>query len=203
MKSLPARRGPKPKPNTRNSLVQAGLRKIHADGYTATGIQGIVEGADTPKGSFYTYFSSKEAFGATVIDEYSALGQTKLRDFLCNQKIAPLARLDAYFTDRIEAFKASNYTRGCLIGNFSAEVADHSTLIREHLAGHFGEWCRVFAVSILEAQEKGEVSRLFSAELLARFIFNSWEGALLRMRVEKSDAALNEFKQIVFGGLLV
>jgi len=31
---------------------------------------------------------------------------------------------------------------------------------------------------------------------------NSWEGALLRMRVEKSDAPLIAFKEIVFGGLL-
>ena len=81
---------------------------IHAEGYAATGIQRIVEGADTPKGSFYTYFASKEAFGAEVIDEYSERGQSKLRDFMCNSEIAPLARLEAYFDDRIEAFRASN-----------------------------------------------------------------------------------------------
>ncbi len=67
-----ARRGLKPKPDTRSNLIQAGLQMIHAEGYSASGIQGIVERADVPKGSFYTYFDSKEAFGVEVIDAYSA-----------------------------------------------------------------------------------------------------------------------------------
>jgi len=42
----------------------------------------------------------------------------------------------------------------------------------------------------------------FPAALLASFVMNSWEGALLRMRVEKSDGPLIEVKQLVFGRLL-
>jgi TetR/AcrR family transcriptional repressor of nem operon len=175
---------------------------IHAEGYAATGIQGIVEGADTPKGSFYTYFASKEAFGAEVIDEYSERGQSKLRNFLCNPGIAPLARLEAYFDDRIEAFRASNYARGCLMGNFSAEAADHSVLIREHLAKHFRVWSHIFEHCISEAQDLGTISSRFPALLLADFILNSWEGALLRMRIEKSDAPLIEFKKVIFEKIL-
>jgi TetR/AcrR family transcriptional repressor of nem operon len=38
--------------------------------------------------------------------------------------------------------------------------------------------------------------------LLARFVLNRREGALLRMRAEKSDAALIVFKEVVFGELL-
>ncbi len=197
-----ARRGPKPKPDTRTNLVQAGLRMIHAEGYAATGIQSIVDGADVPKGSFYNHFPSKEAFGAEVIDVYSDRGQRKLRDFLCNPDVAPLARLEAYFDDRIEAFRASNYTRGCLLGNFSAEAADHSALVREHLVRHFGAWSSLFEQCISQAQEEGSISDQFSAASLASFLFNSWEGAVLRMRVEKSDAPLIEFKDIIFGKLL-
>jgi TetR/AcrR family transcriptional repressor of nem operon len=176
---------------------------IHAEGYAATGIQGIVEGAAVPKGSFYTYFASKEAFGAEVIDEYSELGQSKLRDFLCDSAIAPLARLEAFFDDRIAAFSATNYARGCLMGNFSAEAADHSTLIRDHLAKHFKAWSGLFETCIAEAQEQGSISVQFPAAALADFILNSWEGALLRMRVEKSVSPLIEFKNMVFGKILV
>lgn len=203
MDSRPAaRRGPKPKPDTRANLVQAGLRMMHAEGYAATGIQGIVEGAAVPKGSFYNHFPSKEAFGAEVIDAYSDRAQDKLRDFLCDPGVAPRARLEAYFDDRIEAFRASNYTRGCLMGNFSAEAADHSTLIREHLVQQFAAWSSLFETCIGEAQAQGTIGRQFPAALLARFTMNSWEGALLRMRVEKSDAPLIEFKEMVFGRLL-
>jgi TetR/AcrR family transcriptional repressor of nem operon len=198
----PARRGPKPKPDTRNNLVEAGLRMIHADGYAATGIQSIVEGADIPKGSFYNHFASKEAFGAEVIDAYSDRGQDKLRIFLCDAEIAPRARLEAYFDDRIKAFRTAKYGRGCLLGNFSAEAADHSALIRERLARHFGAWSELFESCIAEAQQQGTIDDQFPAALLARFVLNSWEGALLRMRAEKSDVPLIEFKKIVFGKLL-
>jgi TetR/AcrR family transcriptional repressor of nem operon len=197
-----ARRGPKPRPDTKSNLIEAGLRIIHADGYAATGIQSIVEGADIPKGSFYNHFASKEAFGAEVIDAYSDRGQDKLRGFLGNTEMAPLLRLEAYFDDRIKAFRAARYARGCLLGNFSAEAADQSALMRQRLATHFAAWCGIFESCIAEAQQQGAIGDQFPAALLARFVLNSWEGALLRMRVEKSDAPLVEFKQIVFGKLL-
>ena len=175
---------------------------IHAEGYSSTGIQSIVECADVPKGSFYNYFASKEAFGAEVIAAYSDRGERKLRDFLCNAELPPLARLEAYFEDRIEALRSSNYARGCLLGNFSAEAADHSELIRESLAKHFRAWSGAIEEGIGEAQVYGALGNQCSAATLAGFIFNSWQGALLRARVEQSDAPLVEFKEVVFGNVL-
>jgi TetR/AcrR family transcriptional regulator, transcriptional repressor for nem operon len=197
-----AKRGPKPKPDTRNNLLQVGLRMIHADGYVATGIQGIVDGANVPKASFYNHFASKEAFGAEVMDAYFDRNEGELRDFLSASDVAPLARLKAYFDERIEAFRAAGFTKGGLLGNFSAETADHSMLLRENLVEHFDAWSRFFENCIAEAQEQGAVSGGISAAVLGRFVLNSWEGAPLRMRAEKSDAPLIEFKQVVFGRLL-
>lgn len=196
------RRGPKPKPDTRDNLIQAGLRTIHADGFAATGIQSIVEKAHLPKGSFYNHFPSKEAFGAEVIEAYSNLGQEKLRAFLENADVAPLDRLKAYFDDRIKALGQNNYARGCLLGNFSAEAADHSALIRVRLHRQWDAWSAVFESCIAQAQRDGTIDDRMAPALLARFLFNSWEGALLRMRVEKTGAALAEFKDVVFGTLL-
>lgn len=195
-----AKRGPKPKPDTRNNLLQVGLQMIHAEGYAATGIQGIADGAEVPKATFYNHFASKEVFGAEVIDAYFNRNESKLRDFFSG--LAPLDRLESYFDDRIAAFRAAGFVRGCLLGNFTAEIADHSPLMREHLVEHFGAWSHFFETCIAEAQEQGATDNKLSAALLGRFVLNSWEGALLRMRAEKSDAALVEFKQVIFGGLL-
>jgi TetR/AcrR family transcriptional repressor of nem operon len=194
----PVKRGPKPKLGTREKLIQSGMQTIHASGYGGTSIQSIVEMADVPKGSFYNFFPSKEAFAAEVIDAYSNRGQERLRSFLLNQDAAPRARLEAYFDERIEAFRAAQYVRGCLMGNFSAEAADQSALIRDGLTKHFGAWCDLLEACIVEAQKQGEISDQFPASLLAKFLLNSWEGALLRMRAEKSDTSLLDFKEIVF-----
>lgn len=194
----PVKRGPKPKLGTKEKLIQSGMQAIHASGYGGTSIQSIVEMADVPKGSFYNFFPSKEVFAAEVIEAYSNRGQERLRSFLLNQDVTPRARLEAYFDDRIEAFRAAQYVRGCLMGNFSAEAADQSALIREGLTKHFGAWCDLLEACIAEAQKQGEISDQFPASLLAKFLLNSWEGALLRMRAEKSDAPLLDFKEIVF-----
>jgi len=203
MDVLPAaRRGPKPKPDTRDNLVQAGLALLHAEGYAATGIQAIVESVGVPKGSFYNHFASKEAFGAEVIDAYFDRAQGRLHAFLGDADRAPLDRLKAYFDDLIAALRASGFVKGCLMGNFSAEIADHSPLIRAHLVRHFEAWGGLFEACIAEAQAAGAVGTQFSAGLLARFLLSGWEGALLRMRAEQSEAPLIEFTQVVFGRLL-
>jgi len=204
MKSLAVNpRGPKPKPGVREHLIQIGLEIVHAEGYSASGIQSIVEAAEIPKGSFYNHFASKEAFGAELTDAYSDCGLRKLRDFLCDVNVSPIKRLEAYFDDRIEAVRGKKYMRGCLLGNLSAEVADHSTLIRGRLVEHLGEWSRSFEDCIAEAQKQGAIQNRLPARVLGRFVLNSWEGALLRMRVEQSDTPLREFKKVIFGSLLV
>lgn len=198
----PARRGPKPKPHTRDNLIKVGTEMLHTSGYTASGINDIVAAADVPKGSFYTYFDSKEDFGKAVIDFYFDSGIESLRQRLTNPDVPPLERLRAYFVDRTRSFKDLGYARGCMLGNFSLEVADQSPEIRERLAAHFDTWGALLAQCIAEAQGTGTVQCALPADLLAQFLLNSWEGALLRMRAEKSDRPLRQFTEVVFGHLL-
>lgn len=197
------RRGPKPNPNTRDNLIRVGVRMLHESGYTATGIKEIVDAAEVPKGSFYNHFESKEAFGKEVVDFYFGSGLVELRALLENGDIPPLQRLRNYFDERIRTFQETGYVRGCLMGNLSLEIADHSTSIRDSLAAHFQTWSGLFEACIAEAQETGAIASRQPASLLAQFLLNSWEGALLRMRAEKSDVPLREFTEVVFGSLLV
>ena len=159
MKSSPTRRGPKPNPDTRRKLVQAGLAKIHADGYAATGIQSIVESAAVPKGSFYNHFASKEAFAAEVIDAYFERSRDKLRSIVGRSEIPALERFKAYFDDLIDTFRANGFAKGCLFGNTSAEVADHSAMVRERLTEQFGAWDKSFEACIAQAQKQGAVGK--------------------------------------------
>jgi TetR/AcrR family transcriptional repressor of nem operon len=196
------RRGPKPKPDTRANLVRVGLEMMYSDGYTATGIQGITDRAGVPKASFYNHFSSKEEFGTEIIDAYYSRNEARLRDSFSNLDRKPLERLEGFFEDGIAAFRVADLKRGCLLGNLSAEVADHSDLIRQSIAERLAGWSGFFEECLSEAQARGDIDDQLSPAVLARFILNSWEGALLRMRAEHSDAALTEFKRVIFGKLL-
>ena len=201
--STAARRGPKPNPHTRDELLSAGLRMLHTGGYSATGIQEIVDKANVPKGSFYNHFDSKEAFGAEVVDRYFDRSRAELQAVFGEENLGPLERLKTYFDKRTRSLKAAGYVRGCLMGNLSLEVADHSTAIRERIAENFKTWTGLLEECIAAAQSTGEISNRLPASMLAQFLLNSGEGALLRMRVEKSDAPLKEFREVIFQSVLI
>jgi TetR/AcrR family transcriptional repressor of nem operon len=94
------------------------------------------------------------------------------------------------------------YGRGCLLGNFSAELADHSPLIRERLAALSASWTKDIENAVRDAQTDGSVSAKSNPADLAAFLLDAYEGALLRVRVEKSGAPLDRFIEVAFARLL-
>src|SRR3984893_12806800 len=69
-------------PEVRKRLLAAGLDLIHARGFAASGVKDITEAADVPKGSFYAYFPSKEAFAAAILEHYWSDIEMRLRPIL-------------------------------------------------------------------------------------------------------------------------
>ena len=119
------------RPNTREDIVQAGLKCLVEKGFNAVGVQDITDAAGVPKGSFYNHFESKEALGVEIVERYGA-NQTR-REILTDPSVPPLQRLRRHF-DRISKLYAdTNFTRNCILGGFSAELANQSETIRESL----------------------------------------------------------------------
>ena len=56
--------------DTKAHLLATGYQLIAKKGFTAVGIKQILDTAGVPKGSFYHYFESKEAFGEAIIGDY-------------------------------------------------------------------------------------------------------------------------------------
>jgi TetR/AcrR family transcriptional repressor of nem operon len=84
------------------------------------------------------------------------------------------------------------------IGDFSLQASSESEFLRDRLEAIFQEWRAPFASCIAAAQNAGEIDATFDPIDLAEFLLASWEGAILRMRVERGPAALDRFKKIVF-----
>jgi TetR/AcrR family transcriptional regulator, transcriptional repressor for nem operon len=185
----------------REQIVQAGLKTILAKGFNGCGVQEITEAAGVPKGSFYNHFESKEALGAEIVERY---GQSNpRRALLRDRSIPPLDRLRRHFDALNGMYAELNFARGCLLGNFSAELADQSPLIRERLAALFAIWTLDIAAAIKDAQLAGAIATKIDAGDLAGFLLDAFEGALLRARVEKSPRAFERFMTIAFSQILV
>jgi TetR/AcrR family transcriptional repressor of nem operon len=188
-----------PKPSLRNRILEAGLKVMFRKGYIGAGVRDIVAEAAVPQGSFTNHFRSKEAFAREVLDRYFEHTQGLVGQALGDRSIPPRERLRRYLNIITERLEADGFFRGCLIGDFSLEAAPHSENLRQRLVEIFKEWRAPFAECIAEGQASGEIPSRFGPGDLADFLLSSWEGAILRMKVERSREPLERFKAIAFG----
>ena len=170
-------------------------------GYNGTGVKDIVDAAKVPKGSFYNYFDSKEAFALealeAVADDDIRVGQKLLS---ANGKSA-LGRLQYYFEQATLRFCEDNFKCGCFFGNLGQEMADSNEAIREKVRQILDRNTQLIKAVIDEAKDSGEIKSETQTDVLAEFIINAWEGTLLRMKTSRTreplDTFLNMLPQIV------
>ncbi len=186
------------KPSLREAILNAGLRVMFQAGYHGAGVRDICAAAGAPQGSFTNHFRSKEAFTQEVLDRYFAYVQAAVQEALNDRSLTPRQRLKRYLDLISGRLAGDQWRRGCLIGDLSLEASAHSELLRARLEAIFQEWRTPFADCIAEAQAAGEIDSKFDPLDLAEFLLASWEGAILRMKVERAPAALERFKTIVF-----
>jgi TetR/AcrR family transcriptional regulator, transcriptional repressor for nem operon len=190
-----------PRPSTREQIVQAGLKCLTSKGFNGVGVQDITDTAGVPKGSFYNHFESKEALGAEIVDRYGA--DMRRRELLADKSIPPLERLRRHYERLSTVCADAKFERGCILGNFSAELSNQSEVIRDSLRRLYERWTKDVEATIAEAQEQGSVSKTLTAAELAAFLLDAYEGALLRARVERDNSAFERFMKFAFSKLLV
>jgi len=190
-----------PRPSAREQIVQAGLKCLATKGFNGVGVQDITDTAGVPKGSFYNHFESKEALGAEIVERYGA--DKRRRELLTDKSIPPLERLRRHYERLSTVCADARFERGCILGNFSAELANQCPLICARLAALYSDWTQDIESAISEAQRTEAISTNAHAGRLAIFLLDSFEGAILRARVEKSRHAFDAFMRVVFTQILV
>jgi len=186
------------RPSLREQILQAGLPVMFHRGYHRASVRHICAAARAPQGSFTNHFRSKEAFALEVLNRYFDYLKGLVQEALSDEALTPRQRLKRYLDVITEKLERDGWKIGCLIGDFSLQASSHSKRLRARLHGIFQEWRALFAECIAAGQRAGEVDSRFGATELAEFLLASWEGAILRMKVERSPAALERFKKIVF-----
>ena len=186
------------RPSLREQILRAGLPVMFRSGYHAASVRDICAAARAPQGSFTNHFRSKEAFAAEVLDRYFDYLKRLMAETLTDKTLTPRKRLKRYLDIITDKLERDRWMLGCLIGDFSLQASSHSKLLRKRLDAIFREWRTMFASCISAAQSSGEIDSRFNATELAEFLLASWEGAILRMKVERSPAALERFKTIAF-----
>lgn len=200
------RRGRPPKhlqgfSETRHSLLHSGIEILTEKGFSAAGLDEILKRVNVPKGSFYHYFDSKEAFGMALIQQYDSFFAHKLDTFLQDTRLAPLDRIRAFIQDASQGMAKYAYRRGCLVGNLGQEMGSLPEPYRDLLKGVFQSWQQKFEACLESARQIGEIPRDSDCKNLALIFWIGWEGAVLRAKLEQSPAALQSFADYFFNSL--
>jgi len=175
---------------TRDALVSASLKVLTEKGFVATGIDEVLRQVGIPKGSFYHWFDSKEAFGLAVIDAYGEFFVRKLDRAFSDEGLPPLERIGAFVDDAAEGMARFGFRRGCLIGNLGQEMSNLPESFRARLHAAFVDWETLLAQCLRLARLRGDIDARADCAQLARSFWIGWEGAVLRAKLERSASPL-------------
>ncbi|MFD6270545.1 TetR/AcrR family transcriptional regulator [Nocardia asteroides] len=181
---------PRRSDDTRALLIEEGAASLLSTGYHGTGIKQVLDKVGVPKGSFYNYFDSKESFAHAVIDHHSVCVQRTMAATFGGAPDA-LTGLRRFFTRLTEEFVAADYTGGCLIANLGGEL-EGSEVLRTALSDAWASWRDGVAAALRTAQAEGTVRADLDAVDLADLLLESWEGAVIRMKIDRTVAPLDK-----------
>jgi TetR/AcrR family transcriptional repressor of nem operon len=191
-----------PNPDVRRRLLQAGLDLVHRRGFAARGVKDIADAAGVPKGSFYAYFASKEAFAAAILEEYWIDIESRLLPILGADGLAG-ERIARFFHALAEEHEAGDFLLGCLIGNLSLELGGTSESVRDELIHILARWDDALTECVRSGQGRsGSVRTDLDARELASLLIEAWEGAALRGKVTRSREPYDRFEAITVPALL-
>ncbi|WMC10410.1 TetR/AcrR family transcriptional regulator [Oceanimonas pelagia] len=194
----PKRRGrpprqPRANPDTRDALIRCGVEILTEQGFVATGIDGVLKRVGVPKGSFYHYFDSKEAFGRAIMERYAGYFAAKLDRWLLDETTPPLQRIEHFMQDAMAGMARHQYQRGCLVGNLCQEVTILPASYREQLQTILQDWEQRLATCLQLAAERGDIAAGADCNQLAELFWIGWEGAVQRARIVQSNAPMALF----------
>ncbi|GAB2779042.1 TetR/AcrR family transcriptional regulator [Halomonas shantousis] len=177
----------------RRHILDTGYRLVLNKGFVAVGLQEILKTCGIPKGSFYHYFPSKEAFGCELLQEYIDDYGYKLDQLLSaaeSGRDSLMRYWDAWITD--PAAPERGWAEDCLVVKLAAEVADMSENMRRVLDDGVQQLMVRIANLIEEGRDDGSLPDGMSPLALARVLYQMWLGAALLAKLSQDKTPLQQ-----------
>lgn len=183
-------------PTTRNAtakthILDTAQRIVGAKGFSAVGLNEILAAADVPKGSFYYYFASKEAFGTALLEHYFTNYFSEMEKYLSAPGRSANARLVAYWTFWREKQEGGDSGGKCLAVKLGAEVSDMSEEMRLALKSGTSRIIARIARVIKEGKSDGSIPVVASPKATAHTLYELWMGASVMSKISHDPAAFN------------
>jgi TetR/AcrR family transcriptional repressor of nem operon len=188
--------------NTREVLIQQGLKAFLAYGYDGVGIGPVLSAVGVPTGSFYHFFRSKEDFAIAVLDAYAARYASFRETLSTDDRRPPLQRLRSHFAALEKQLTAEYPEGGCLYGVLSQTMATLGPVLRKRLHESFQNWEKSIIVVLQQAQDRGDLDPEVNVKSAAASLIDAYEGALIRMKSDGVAATFDRFKTFALEPIL-
>ncbi|OLO03503.1 MULTISPECIES: TetR/AcrR family transcriptional regulator [Salinicola] len=160
-------------------------------GFSAVGLNEILKAAQVPKGSFYHYFESKEAFGVALLERYFSRYLAELDELLASSdERSAVSRLMRYWQRWVETQSGHDLQSRCLVVKLGAEVSDLSASMRQVLENGTDRIIERLTRELTRARQNGEMADDGDARELAASLYQMWLGASMLAKVTQNDSPL-------------
>lgn len=172
--------------DVRDKILATGQRIIGGKGFSAVGLNEILTTAGVPKGSFYHYFSSKDAFGEALLEDYFASYLADMdRTFRATGQ-NKAEQLGAYFRAWQDNQSFEDCQGKCLAVKLGAEVADLSESMRAALKRGTTAIIHRLASALRAGAEDGSLSLQAPPEVTAQSLYQLWLGASVMVKIVRT-----------------
>ncbi|MDX8052300.1 TetR/AcrR family transcriptional regulator [Lentzea sp. BCCO 10_0798] len=177
--------------DTRRSILDAAQRIMSHKGFAAVGINEVLSEAGVPKGSFYHYFNSKDAFGEAMMKSYFVDYLADMDRVLAGPGLTSAQRLMNYWQSWRETQSVDECQGKCLAVKLGAEVADLSESMRlalkEGTTAIVDRLERVIAAGL----EDGSLAIDGDARATAEALYDMWLGASVMAKIHRDISPLD------------
>jgi TetR/AcrR family transcriptional repressor of nem operon len=172
--------------DTRQSLLEAARRIVAVKGYAAVGINEVLAAAGVPKGSFYHYFASKDAFGEAMMTSYFDDYLAAMDGIAADRDRSSAEHLMSYWQRFYDLQAADDCQGGCLVVKLGAEVADLSEAMRAVTKAGTAAIVDRLERMIADGVADGSVTVDESPRATAEALYDVWLGASTMAKIHRS-----------------
>ncbi|MFL1897918.1 TetR/AcrR family transcriptional regulator [Streptomyces tauricus] len=172
--------------DTRRNILDAARRIMAHKGYSAVGLNEVLAAAAVPKGSFYHYFSSKDAFGEALLKSYFDDYLADMDQVLAQPGRSAAERLMSYWQMWRETQSFDECQGKCLAVKLGAEVSDLSEPMRLALKEGTGAIVDRLERAITSGLTDGSVAIDGAPRETAQILYDMWLGASVMAKIHRS-----------------
>ncbi|MBP9643530.1 TetR/AcrR family transcriptional regulator [Budvicia aquatica] len=174
-----------PEHDTCEHLLTTGAQLCLSRGFTGMGLSELLATAKVPKGSFYHYFRSKEAFGVAMLERHYTLYNQQIQQYFNQGDTTYRERIIGWYQQSLNYFCQHDKLVNCLTVKLSAEVCDLSEDMRTALDNGSAQVISHLANALKKGRAEQSLHFSGDPDMQAHMMYSLWLGASLQAKISR------------------